>query len=205
MSPLAGRDGDGSPRVVRPAGERGAPVPGAGALGLTWFLVSLGVLFAASVVAYVVVRSRAATWGATEHASRGGLAMATVLLVATATACHRGLVAIRGGRSRGLLAWLGIALAAALSFLAVQGWNWARLWESGAVHGPGLSGFTFLMLTGLHALHVVGGIAFLVHVLYRARRGAYTWAHYPGVRHCAVYWHFLDAVWLVLLAVLLLT
>jgi cytochrome c oxidase subunit 3 len=132
-----------------------------------------------------------------------GLWPATLLVVATAVAAHRGLVAIRRGDQVRLSRALGIALAAACCFLVVQAWNWAEIHASGVVYGPSLYGFTFLMLTGLHALHVAGGIVLLAAVIYRARRGAYSWAHYPGVRHAAVYWHFLDAVWLVLLAVLL--
>ena len=39
----------------------------------------------------------------------------------------------------------------------------------------------------------------------RAALGAYSWAHYPGVRYAALYWHFLDGVWLILFVALLVT
>ena len=203
MSASGGRDRADSRKLVRPAGDRGASVPGAGALGMAWFLVSLGVLFAASIVAYAVVRGRADSWRAPGESLPPGLWIATVLLVATTVAAHRGLAAIRRGDRRRLARVLSVALLLACGFLAAQVWNWIELYDSGALYGPNLYGFTFLMLTGLHALHVVGGLVLLRFVIHRARHGAYSWAHYPGVRHCTVYWHFLDAVWLVLLAVLL--
>ncbi|MFH1681903.1 MAG: cytochrome c oxidase subunit 3 [Candidatus Eisenbacteria bacterium] len=70
--------------------------------------------------------------------------------------------------------------------------------------GPGaLFGFTFYMLTGLHAAHVLGGLIALAVVTARAHRGAYSAADHAGIELCARYWHFLDIVWIVLFAVLL--
>ncbi|RPJ46772.1 MAG: heme-copper oxidase subunit III, partial [Candidatus Latescibacterota bacterium] len=66
----------------------------------------------------------------------------------------------------------------------------------------GLFGFTFYMLTGLHAAHVIGGLGALALTAARAGQGRYTPESRAGVDACAVYWHFLDVVWIVLFAVL---
>jgi heme/copper-type cytochrome/quinol oxidase subunit 3 len=58
------------------------------------------------------------------------------------------------------------------------------------------------MLTGLHAAHVVGGIALLAIVAARSFRGRYGSGHHPGITYAAMYVHFLDGIWLVLFAVL---
>jgi len=62
--------------------------------------------------------------------------------------------------------------------------------------------FTFYMLTGLHAAHVVGGFIPLGITIGNARRRRYTSSHYEGVWLCRQYWDFLGVVWVVLLATL---
>ena len=68
-----------------------------------------------------------------------------------------------------------------------------------------LYGFLFYLLTGLHALHVVGGLVPLAVTTARAWQGKYTAVAHAGVEHVALYWHFLDVIWLVLFGVLVLT
>jgi cytochrome c oxidase subunit 3 len=190
-------------RPPRAGGDKHAPAPGAGALGLTVFLVSLGVLFAAALVAYAVIRLRAETWRVEGQHLPRGVWVSTLLLAGCSVALQRALAGVRGGRADRLFADLLLGGALALSFVASQLWNWVSFYAWDVLYRGSLYGFTFYMLTGLHALHVIGGLAALGWVAARARRGAYTWAHHAGVRHTAVYWHFLGAVWLVLLGVLL--
>lgn len=61
------------------------------------------------------------------------------------------------------------------------------------------------MLIALHAAHVVGGLVPLGIVTGRALRGWYDARHAEGVRSCALYWHFLDVVWLTMFGLLYLT
>ena len=61
---------------------------------------------------------------------------------------------------------------------------------------------SFYVLTGIHAAHIVGGLIPLIIVATRATTGRYTPAYYPGVRYTAMYWHFLDVVWLTLFVTL---
>lgn len=58
-----------------------------------------------------------------------------------------------------------------------------------------LYGLVFFLVL-IHALHVFGGIIALARTWQQARRGVYDHEHYQPVRHVALYWHFLDAVWL---------
>jgi heme/copper-type cytochrome/quinol oxidase subunit 3 len=50
----------------------------------------------------------------------------------------------------------------------------------------------------IHALHVLGGVIYLAIVTQRALAGRYDHEHYTGVKHAAMYWHFLDLVWLMM-------
>lgn len=187
----------------RPRRERRPAVAGASRLGMKFFLLSLTVLFAASLVAVVVVRGRVAEWppaGAPELPRL--LWLSTVLLVGCSVAVHLAVTAIRGGSQRRLLRWLGVTAALGLAFLASQTVAWLAFYDPQRF-GTDLHGFTFFMLTGLHALHVLGGLVALGVATVLARRAAFTWAHYDGVRNVALYWHFLDGVWLVLFGFLL--
>ena len=61
-----------------------------------------------------------------------------------------------------------------------------------------LYGFTFYMLTGLHGVQVIGGLIPLAVVTFQAFRGRYTATDHRGVTYGAMYWHFLDGMWLVM-------
>jgi cytochrome c oxidase subunit III len=187
-----------------PQPERGEPVPGAGRLGMAVFLISLSMLFAASMVGYLVVRFRAEDWpppGMPRLPS--GLWIATAVIVACSVTIHRALVAARRGQRSTMVRWLGATLGLGVLFLVLQAVNWWGLITARMPMQANLYAFTFYMLTGLHAAHVIGGLIPLGIVTAKARGGAYSATFHPGVQYSAMYWHFLDAVWLVMFATLL--
>ncbi len=103
---------------------------------------------------------------------------------------------------RGLYAGLGFAVL----FLLLQVFNWAeikKLNPEGTAHVLAL--FSFYLLTGLHAVHVVGGFVPLGLVIYRTTQREYSSSRYEGIRLLTQYWHFLGLVWLGLLACVVLT
>jgi cytochrome c oxidase subunit 3 len=168
------------------------------------FLVSLSILFAASLVGYLVVRQRAARWVPEGTPPLPwGLWLSTLVLVISSGTMHGALLAIRGGRQQPATRALAATLALGILFLLTQVWNWWRMVAVDAVLPTGsLYGFTFYVLTVLHALHVVGGLVPLALTTAKSSRGAYSWADFQGVRLTGMYWHFLGVVWLVLFAVL---
>ncbi len=206
MNQAAGRPpGAGNSVVVRPDGEREDQVPGTSMLGMAVFLASLTMLFLGSLAAFVVIRLKATSWRPADvDPPYAGLAVASVLVIGCSFAVQRGLGAIRRGDLPGLARMLSVTFGCASVYLLVQGWNWWQIHQDNLLYGTGnLYGFTFYMLTVLHALHVVGGIISLVVVLALARRGKYSWASHAAVRQNTLYWHFLGVVWAVLLGVLL--
>jgi len=188
----------GDPRRVREG-----LVPGAGILGMWVFLATLTVLFLAAIVGYLVVRLKAADWPPPGMPRLpGGLWLATAALLAGSVTIDQAHRAIRAGKTLASTRWLAATLALALLFLSVQSWNWWGLIRVRLTAATNLYAFTFFMLTGLHAAHVVGGVVLLAVVLARSLRGRYGSGAYSGVTYAAMYWHFLDAVWLLLFAVL---
>jgi heme/copper-type cytochrome/quinol oxidase subunit 3 len=185
---------------------RTAPVELAtGKLGMRLLIASLAVLFAASITGYIVVRTRAEVWPPEGMpALPAGLWLSTVLIVVSSLTMMWAVAGIRRDRQRPLRLGLLLTLLLGLSFLASQTVNWFGLVAADVRPGANLYAFTFYLLTWLHALHVVGGLVPLGLVTARAWRGGYSAGFHPGVEYTAMYWHFLDVVWLVLFTVLYL-
>ena len=186
----------------------GNQMPGvaAGRLGMRLLVASLSMLFGATVMGYVVVRSRAASWPPPGVPSLPpGLLLSTGVLVASSAAIWVGMEGIRRGRQAELRGGLAATLTLGVAFLASQSYCWFSLVARNFTARTNLYGFLFYLLTGLHALHVVGGLIPLGVTTARAWRGRYTAAAHEGVAHVALYWHFVDVVWLVLFVVLTLT
>jgi cytochrome c oxidase subunit 3 len=168
------------------------------------FLAALSVLFLASIAGYLIVRMKAAAWPPPGMPRLPhGLWVATALLLAGSVTVHLALTRIRLGQRTAAVRWLVATLALAVSFLLVQAWNW---WDLIAARmtatTKNLYAFTFFMLTGLHAAHVIGGVILLAVVTLRAARGRYGSGRHGGLTYAAMYWHYLDVVWIVLFAVL---
>jgi cytochrome c oxidase subunit III len=64
--------------------------------------------------------------------------------------------------------------------------------------------FLYFAMTGMHALHMIIGIAILGFMIVRARQGAYTGGHFTFVENFGLYWHFVDIIWIFLFPLLYL-
>lgn len=192
-----------------PPPRRLEPAAGAGALGMKLLVISLAVLFASALASFWVIRGNDAHWQGTADDFRVPLAswFATALLAGLSAATERArrrLGAGAGGAASGLGA-LRLGLAFAVLFLLAQALSWRALIAAHLPPGArSLYAFSFYLLTGLHALHVLGGLIFHGLVLRRAAAGGYTGAAADGPRNLAIYWHFLGLTWLALLATLVL-
>jgi cytochrome c oxidase subunit III len=172
-------------------------------LALVILMGSMTMLFGASVVGYAITRAQNPEWRAGMPGLPWGLSFSTVLIALVSLAFHRALAAVRKNRPEELERWLWTAGAGALAFLVAQAVNWRVMMSAEAsLATRTLYAFTFYMLTGLHAAHVLGGFVPLGIVLRKARARQYSSSHYEGLRLCRRYWDYLAAVWLVLLLVM---
>jgi len=173
-------------------------------LGLNVFLMSLSVLFIASLVGYFITRFQSPHWRiADQPGLPSGLWLSTVILIGVSAALEGALRAVRKNQLKALTRRLWVGLALVLAFLAAQVENWHVMRTAElALPTPTLFTYTFYLLTGLHAAHVVGGFVPLGIVMARAERRAYSSSHHEGVALCVKYWHFLGVVWLVLFGAL---
>lgn len=182
------------------------PAPGAGPFGLAWFLASLGVFFAAGIVAYYAVRvPMADAWDEGLPPLPSILWAGTLVLLVSSVTMHVALVGVRADNQRKLRWGLYLTDVLGVAFLVLQVVAWRMLYErAGEPALKTLYGITFYFLTALHAAHVIGGLVPLAITTYKARGGAYSSEENIGVLMCGMYWHFLDVVWLILFAVLVL-
>jgi cytochrome c oxidase subunit 3 len=121
--------------------------------------------------------------------------LATVVLLSSSVTAQAALTAIRDARRDRMRALLGVTVVLGALFLGIQYTVWSAVHDGGLTMESGTYGSVFYALTYFHAVHVVAGIGALVWLLVRA--GAYTAHQHATVRHCTMFWHFVDVVWLV--------
>lgn len=130
------------------------------------------------------------------------LALNTAVLIVASMAIEWTAFAARRGDTSAVRRGLAATGFLTLCFVAGQLMVWKQLGDAGHFLSTNAAAGFFYLLTAVHALHVVGGLVAWGRTAARARRGASAAQLRLGVELCAIYWHFLLAVWLVLFAVL---
>ncbi len=124
-----------------------------------------------------------------------GLGVTAVLLLSSFF-MNRGETLMKNGDRKGFLNNTLITFFLGLGFLmGVIFVEWRLAGAEGLTPSSGPAGAAFYMMTGMHAFHVFTGLIFLAIVWLNGRRGLYDEKHYP-VEAAAVYWHFVDVVWI---------
>lgn len=156
-------------------------------LGLWLFFVSESFMFGG------LLASRFYLWGNTrpELDQWLGLLVTSILLISSFS-MNRAETAIAHDDRKTFLTGLLVTAALGVLFLVgVVGLEWqGHIKPSDGVFGAVLFG-----MTGLHALHVLSGVVILLIVWNRGRRGGFSAERHWGVEATAVYWHFVDVVW----------
>ncbi|MEZ4511060.1 MAG: cytochrome c oxidase subunit 3 [Chloroflexota bacterium] len=170
-------------------------------LGLWLFCFSELFLFIALLSARFVL------WGnhRPELSQELGLITTSVLLVSSYFV-YRGESAMgHGDRRTFLSSYLIAALLGAVFFVGVVVMEWNIFGLEANVAGievfghlkpsDGVEAGIFFAMTGMHALHVLSGIIFLLIVWNNGRRGHFSAEKHWGVEACAIYWHYVDVIW----------
>ncbi|WP_035054594.1 cytochrome c oxidase subunit 3 [Andreprevotia chitinilytica] len=175
--------------------------PNAARVGL-WILIGvLTVLFLQFIQAYAV-RLGSPDWiGLPEPWL---LRWNTLALLLSSVALQWALVSTRHEQRRRTQVALFAGGGLAIVFLLGQWWAWQLLHAQGYLVAGNPANSFFYLITGLHGLHVGGGLVAWVWVLVRVWRSEQVAPLAINVQLCARYWHFLLLVWLVLYGVLFL-
>ncbi len=130
-------------------------------------------------------------------------ALMTAVLLGSSATLHLAGRAIARDRQQSLRLALVGTIVLGCTFLGLQ---WQEYHEKLARFTPRTNayGSAFYATTGFHGAHVAFGLLLLLFTLARAMRGHFTARSHIGVRTVSLYWHFVDAVWLVLFTTLYL-
>lgn len=125
-----------------------------------------------------------------------GLIVTSVLLVSSFF-MNRAETSIAHGDVKGFLCGTLITIALGLIFVVgVVGGEWQLAKLEEVIVNKDVYGGIFYMMTGMHAFHVLTGLIFLIIVWNNGRKGYFTAEQHWGVEAAAVYWHFVDVVWI---------
>lgn len=199
-----GTGGIGRPPAERTPGDGGAGDGAPGILGDTarfglWaFLGTVSMLFLGFTSAYLIRRA-SADWRPLQAPLI--LWANTAALLASSFTLQAARKRLREWDVRGLFPWVAATGALGALFVAGQVAGWRRLAAQGVFLASNPHSSFFYVLTGLHGLHLLGGLVWLAAVLVQVRRMAYTPGE-DGLRLFATYWHFLGALWVYLLLLL---
>lgn len=185
--------------VIGDAAGMDAASPLPAKVGLGFFLVVAGSLFTLSISAYSMRLQGADWWPLPVPAL---LWLNTGLLIASSLALEWAKASARRPDMRRVRACLLAGGAFATAFLAGQLLAWRELYADGYSLASNPANSFFYLMTGLHGLHVLGGLVALGRTLIHAQRTTDARKVLLGVELCAIYWHFLLLVWLVLFALL---
>jgi cytochrome c oxidase subunit 3 len=180
--------------------------PGTGAatwpaakIGLGVFLAVAGSLFALFISAYSM-RMVMVDWRTMPVP--GLLWFNTGVLVVSSVALQWAYVAARRDDMGNVIIGLCAGGASAITFLIGQLLAWQQLRAAGYFVASNPANSFFYMITAAHGLHLMGGLVALGRTTARVWRGAEMAQVRLSVELCAIYWHFLLLVWLVLLGLL---
>ena len=129
----------------------------------------------------------------------------TVILILSSAAWHWATINARQGRMDGVKTGLLAGGGFAFAFLIGQYLAWRQLEAAGYYASTNPANAFFYLLTAVHAVHLLGGLVAWGRTVSKVWRGAEVARVRLSVELCAVYWHFLLVVWLVLFALLLFT
>ncbi len=176
-------------------------LPDRGKVGMVSFIIAESAIFTIFVVAYLFYLGKSLTGPTPRDVLEVPIVYTICLLSSSATIHLAGKRLASDRRSSFLILWLLTIVLGGL-FLYGTAQEWRRLIdEHGLTIATNLFGTTYYSLVGLHACHVTVGLVMLAIVLLLGVAGRVRVAQSARVEVLSLYWHFVDAVWVVVFTV----
>jgi len=190
----------------------------AGKIGMWLFLVTEILLFGGLFVGFAIMQSRhpEAFFAAHHQLDRTLGFINTIVLLCSSYTMVMAVHSARTDRRKRLIAFLLLTLAFASVFLGIKYIEYSHKFHEGLLpgrlyhhEGDTIAGqfmfFSFyFMMTGLHGLHILGGMIAIGWVLRRSVRGDFSHAYNTPVDLVGLYWHLVDMIWIYLFPLLYL-
>jgi cytochrome c oxidase subunit 3/cytochrome o ubiquinol oxidase subunit 3 len=176
-------------------------LPSRGVVGIVCLIVAEAAIFIIFVVAYIYYIGKS-TNGPTPHDVLKLPILTTVCLLSSSLTIHFAVSALSRGKRNLCSLWLAATVLLGTIFLVGTAREWYQLiYHDGLTIQTNLFGTTFYSLVGLHATHVIIGLFMLSLALLFSLRGEVTSKQTDRLEVLSYYWHFVDAVWVVVFLV----
>ena len=177
------------------------PIGGEGIVSTAWWgmvclIATEAILFAYLIFSYIYLGSQqAGPWPPSGPPSLRLALPNTAILIASSFLLEWGMRRFKASRNRRrlALALLGTIVLGAI-FVTIQGFEWA---DKPFQFSTNAYSSAYFILTGVHMAHVVVGLLMLIMLLVWTLMGRFDHAHHEHLPLGALYWHFVDVVWLV--------
>jgi cytochrome c oxidase subunit 3 len=175
-------------------------LPSRGIVGMACLITAESAIFIIFIVAYLYYLGKSIT-GPTPSILEIPIFTSICLFSSSATV-HFAVAALHTGRRAATSLWLAATVLLGGIFLGGTAHEWYQLiYRDGLTIRTNLFGTTFYSLVGLHASHVIVGLIMLSLTLIFSLTGRLTEKHTGRIEVLSLYWHFVDAVWVVVFTV----
>ncbi|HEX4285314.1 MAG TPA: heme-copper oxidase subunit III [Terracidiphilus sp.] len=175
--------------------------PSRGIVGMTCLVIAESAIFIIFVVAYLFYIGKSIT-GPTPREVLEIPWFASVCLLSSSITVHFAVHDLRLGRLGRFTSWLAATVVLGTIFIVATAMEWFDLiYHRGLTISTNLFGTTYYSLVGLHASHVIVGLLMLGLTLVFASMRKVTQHHAERLEVVSIYWHFVDAVWIVVFTV----
>jgi cytochrome c oxidase subunit 3/cytochrome o ubiquinol oxidase subunit 3 len=176
-------------------------LPDKGKVGMLCLIVAESAIFIIFVIAYIFYLGKSLS-GPTPAQVLELPIVGTVCLLSSSLTVHFAVSALEKGAARLCSIWLAATVLLGAIFLGGTGMEWRQLiYRDGLTIRTNLFGTTFYSLVGLHASHVAVGLVMLGLMLAFGVAGKLNQHHAHRLEVLSYYWHFVDAVWVVVFTV----
>jgi len=178
--------------------------------GMWFFLFTELLLFGGLFIVYSVYRYRNA---AAFHLAAGELSVFvgtinTIILLISSTTIAMSITAIRKQNKKFAILLLGLTIVLGLAFLVNKYYEWGEhfkehIYPGSAIlalrgHGDVLFYGLYFFMTGLHALHIIIGLIFILVIAVSILRDKISFDNYVLLENSGLYWHLVDLIWIFL-------
>ena len=179
------------------ASESGWQLPSRGRIGMICLIIAESAIFTIFIAAYVFYIGK--SWsGPTPREVLRVPIVGTICLLSSSLTMHWAIAALRRSQMGAFRLFWFLTLALGAIFIAGTAMEWRHLiYQDGFTIQTNLFGSTYYSLVGLHASHVVVGLIGLTIVMVLALMGKVRREHFERCEVFSLYWHFVDAIWVV--------